>query len=122
MWLTFKQERNGNQDHIAINDNVSNDADPVLNIVVDDKHIVSIILYERMKPKASGEPCFPMANAQAMSGASAINGWEGKELQPPELKQWSGLNWVEEIIIETDYSIEFFYWMRFGEDILYLNW
>ena len=73
----MKQERNGNQDSIAINDDVVSNVAAVLNTVVDNKHIVLILLYDGTKPKPSGEPGLPLAITQTLSGAGAINGPEG---------------------------------------------
>ena len=70
---TFR-EIDSDQAHNNIKENVSNDAPVVLNIDEEDIHIVSIILYERMKPKPLGEPGLPVAITQTMSGVGAING------------------------------------------------
>ena len=73
----MKQERNGNQDSIAINDDVVSNVAAVLNTVVDNKHIVLILLYDGTKPKPLEGPGLPLAITQTLSGVGVTNGQEG---------------------------------------------
>ena len=77
----MKQERNSNQDSIAINDDVVSNVVAVLN-TVDNKHLVLILPYDGTKPKPSRESGLPIAITQTMSGDGAINGKKARNIAP----------------------------------------
>ena len=89
----MKQERNSNQDSIAINDDVVSNVVAVLN-TVDNKHLVLILPYDGTKPKPSRESGLPIAITQTMSGDGAINGKKARNIAPRVVVTLHGYKWI----------------------------